>query len=108
MLDKTQTIEKLRSSRQYLDEHYGVHSMMLFGSLAKGLQHEDSDVDVCVEMVPNLFKQAGIKVYLNGIEEPDVFHVYQEGPELSVSVTYSGKQVKAANCILTSSLVSSE
>ena len=25
---------------------------------------EDSDVDVCVEMKPNLFKQAGVKVYL--------------------------------------------
>lgn len=64
MLDKTQTIEKLRSTRQYLDEHYGVNSMVLFGSLAKGQQHEGSDVDVCVEMVPNLFKQAGIKAYL--------------------------------------------
>ena len=49
MLDKTQTIEKLRSTREYLGEHYGVHSMMLFGSLAKGLQHEGSDVDICVE-----------------------------------------------------------
>ncbi|MBO4810965.1 MAG: nucleotidyltransferase domain-containing protein [Prevotella sp.] len=64
MLDRNETIEKLRSTRQYLDEHYGVHSMMLFGSLAKGQQHEGSDVDICVEMVPNLFKQAGIKVYL--------------------------------------------
>lgn len=67
MLDKTQTIEKLRSTRQYLDEHYGVHSMMLFGSLAKGLQHEGSDVDICVEMVPNLFNRAGVKVYLEEI-----------------------------------------
>ena len=64
MLDKTQTIEKLRSTRQYLSEHYGVHSLMLFGSLAKGCQHEGSDVDVCVEMVPNLFNRAGVKVYL--------------------------------------------
>ena len=72
MLDKTQTIEKLRSTRQYLGEHYGVHSMMLFGSLAKGLQHEGSDVDVCVEMVPNLFKQAGIKAYLEELLGCDV------------------------------------
>ena len=64
MLDRAKTIEKLRSTRQYLDEHYGVHSMMLFGSLAKGQQHEGSDVDICVEMVPNLFNRAGVKVYL--------------------------------------------
>ena len=64
MLDRNETIEKLRSTRQYLDEHYGVHSMMLFGSLAKGQQHEGSDVDICVDMVPNLFNRAGVKVYL--------------------------------------------
>jgi predicted nucleotidyltransferase len=64
MLDKTKTIETLKSTRQYLDEHYGVRSMLLFGSLARDEQHEDSDVDVCVDMVPNLFNRAGVKVYL--------------------------------------------
>jgi predicted nucleotidyltransferase len=59
MLSRAQTIEKLQSSRQYLSEHYGVSSMLLFGSVARNEQKEDSDVDVCVEMKPNLFKQAG-------------------------------------------------
>jgi len=72
MLDRTQTIEKLRSTRQYLGEHYGVHSMMLFGSLAKGQQHEGSDVDVCVDMVPNLFNLAGVKIYLQELLGCDV------------------------------------
>lgn len=40
-------------------------------------------------------REAQIRVYLNGFDVPDVFSVYQEGPELSVSVTYTGKQVKA-------------
>ena len=64
MLDREQTIEKLRSTKEYLREHYGVSSMMLFGSVAKNEQHEGSDVDVCVEMVPNLLKRAGVKLYL--------------------------------------------
>ena len=72
MLDRTQTIEKLRSTRQYLGEHYGVHSMMLFGSLAKGQQHEGSDVDICVDMVPNLFNRAGVKIYLQELLGCDV------------------------------------
>lgn len=42
-----------------------------------------------------VMREAQIKVYLNGFEEPDVFRVYQEGSGLSISVTYSGKQVKA-------------
>ena len=42
-------------------------------------------------------REAQIKVYLSGFDEPDVLQVYQEGGELSVSATYSGKrkQVKA-------------
>ena len=41
-------------------------------------------------------RETQIRVFLNGFDEPDIFHVYQEGAELSVSVTYSGKkQVKA-------------
>ncbi len=63
-IDRQQTIEILRSTRQYLSEHYGVHSLTLFGSVAKEEQHEGSDVDVCVDMVPNLFNRAGVKVYL--------------------------------------------
>ena len=70
MLDRTQTINKLRTTRQYLGEHYGVHSMLLFGSLAKGQQHEGSDVDICVEMVPCLNRPASryiLKSYLVAI-----------------------------------------
>ena len=40
-------------------------------------------------------REAQIKVYLDGFEEPDIFHVYQEGSGLSVAVTYAAKQVKA-------------
>ena len=42
-------------------------------------------------------REAQIKVYLTGFDEPDILNVYQEGSELSVSVTYSEKrkQVKA-------------
>ena len=64
MLDRAQTIEKLKGTRQYLNEHYGVHSMFLFGSYARNKQKEGSDVDVCVEMLPNLFNRAGVKIYL--------------------------------------------
>ena len=39
-------------------------AMLLFGSLARDEQHEGSDVDICVDMVPNLFNQAGVKIYL--------------------------------------------
>lgn len=72
MLDKTKTIEALQSAQHYLGEHYGVTSMLLFGSLARNEQRENSDVDICVEMAPNLFRQAGVKVYLQELLGCDV------------------------------------
>lgn len=47
------------------------------------------------DYVGSAMREAQIKVYLDGFEEPDVFHVYQEGSGLSVSVTYSSKKVRA-------------
>lgn len=38
MLDRAQAIETLKSTRQYLGEHYGVNSMLLFGSVARNEQ----------------------------------------------------------------------
>ncbi len=49
MLDRAQTIEQLKSTRQYLSEHYRVSSMLLFGSIARNEQREDSDVDGCAK-----------------------------------------------------------
>ena len=72
MLDRTETINKLKGTQQYLNEHYGVRSMMLFGSLARNEQKEDSDVDICVDMVPNLFRQAGVKIYLQELLNSNV------------------------------------
>lgn len=72
MLNRPKCIELLKSTKEYLSEKYGVQSMLLFGSLAKGEQKEGSDVDICVEMAPNLLKQASIKVYLEELLGCDV------------------------------------
>lgn len=72
MLNRKGVITKLQSSRLLLNERYGVSSMLLFGSLARNEQREDSDVDVCVEMPPNLFRQAGVKAYLQELLGCDV------------------------------------
>jgi predicted nucleotidyltransferase len=72
MLDRTETINKLKTTQHYLSDHYGVRSLMLFGSLARNEQKEGSDVDVCVDMVPNLFRQAGVKIYLQELLNSDV------------------------------------
>lgn len=72
MLDTRETINKLKTTQQYLADHYGVRSMTLFGSVARGDQKEGSDVDVCVDMTPNLFNRAGVKIYLQELLNSNV------------------------------------
>ena len=43
---------------------FGVRTLRLFGSVSRGEQHEDSDVDVCVEMEPTLYLVVRLKRFL--------------------------------------------
>lgn len=45
---KPPTIEMLREFKKKIEKKYGIKKMILFGSLAKGEQKEDSDVDFIV------------------------------------------------------------
>ena len=47
-----------------LKEQFGVRSFRLFGSVACGEQTEDSDVDVCVEMAPDMYLLVALKQFL--------------------------------------------
>jgi len=63
-MDKKYVIEKLYATRNYISKEYGVSSLILFGSYATDEQTENSDIDVCVEMEPNLYNRIGLKNYL--------------------------------------------
>jgi len=63
-MDRTYVIKKLYETRNYISKEYGVSSLILFGSYATEEQTENSDIDVCVEMEPNLYKRVGLKKYL--------------------------------------------
>ena len=42
--------------------HYGIARVGIFGSVARGEQTEDSDVDICIDLTsPTLFKLVHIK-----------------------------------------------
>lgn len=44
-----------------LREEFGVSSLRIFGSVARGEQNEGSDVDICVEMQPRIFLLIALK-----------------------------------------------
>jgi len=57
-------IETLRRHAPILRERFGMTSMQLFGSVARGEHKEDSDVDVLVEMPATLRGVGGAHDYL--------------------------------------------
>ena len=57
-------IEILKKCGSVLRSRFGVSSLRLFGSVARNEQKEGSDVDVCVEMKPNLLRHVALKRYL--------------------------------------------
>ena len=58
-------ITLLRKHADELKTKYGITMMRLFGSVARGEQHEGSDVDLFVEMPPTLRQVGGAELYLN-------------------------------------------
>ncbi|MBR0296088.1 MAG: nucleotidyltransferase family protein [Paludibacteraceae bacterium] len=57
-------IDLLRLQIPILRKRYGMTSMSLFGSVARGEQHEDSDVDILVDMPASLRSVGGANDYL--------------------------------------------
>ena len=80
---KIQEIIKMKSTQEIVDilrefkrtagEKYGIEQLILFGSVARGEQTEDSDVDVCVDLeVPSIFSLVHIKEELRQLFGCDV------------------------------------
>jgi predicted nucleotidyltransferase len=64
MIDK-EILDVLRKGKPYLQENFGLVSIGLFGSYAKGTQRPDSDIDVLVEFSePRFDFLAGVQIYL--------------------------------------------
>ncbi len=67
MRSRSEYITLIQSASDVLRAQFGVKSLRLFGSVARDEQKEGSDVDVCVEMEPNLFRHVGLKYYLEDL-----------------------------------------
>ena len=54
MKTTSEYIDLIKAHADELRSQFGVRTLRLFGSVARGEQHEGSDVDVCVEMEPRI------------------------------------------------------
>ena len=67
MCTRQECFDKLKTTAPYSQKEYGVTSMRVFGSMARGDNRPDSDVDVFVEMPPDAFKSIGLQLYLQDL-----------------------------------------
>ena len=65
-------IDMLREHASELQSRFSISSMSLFGSVARGEQREDSDIDVFVEMPATMKKVCGAPLYLEALLGCDV------------------------------------
>lgn len=59
-----ENVEIIKRCSNVLRSYFGITSLRIFGSVARNEQKEDSDLDVCVDMKPNLFLHVELKRFL--------------------------------------------
>lgn len=64
MCTRQQCIDRLTEAAPYIRKEFGVSSLCLFGSVARGDNRPDSDIDVCVDMPPKMQLVLGLKSFL--------------------------------------------
>lgn len=67
MCTVNECISIINSNQQNIKSTYNVRGLSIFGSVARGDNRSDSDVDILVEMPPKIFLMVGLKNYLESI-----------------------------------------
>jgi uncharacterized protein len=82
-MKKDEIINILKIDKHFLKENYGVVSIALFGSYAKGAENKDSDVDFMVEFTePSYSLLMGLYSYLETKLNSKI-EIVRKGPHLS-------------------------
>jgi predicted nucleotidyltransferase len=64
-MDRNQILTIIRNEKPYLQKHFGLLSIGLFGSFARDEQHPESDIDLFVELSnPSFDSLVGLQIYL--------------------------------------------
>lgn len=72
MCNSVECITLLKQNLPYIQQEYGVTGLCLFGSVARGDNRPDSDVDILVDMPPKLLLMSGLRDFLEGLLKTSV------------------------------------
>lgn len=64
MKTKSEYINIIKGHAEELQNRFGITSMLLFGSVARDEQREDSDVDLFVTMPPKFYNHVAAALFL--------------------------------------------
>lgn len=64
MCNTHECIALINQNLPYIQKKFGVNGLCLFGSMARGDNHSDSDVDILVDMPPKIILMSELKDYL--------------------------------------------
>ncbi len=77
-MTKNDILEVLSREKEYLQKTYEIDKIGLFGSYAKGLQTDESDIDIYVEFKHKTFRNiAGLWVYLENLYNQKIDLLYK-------------------------------
>jgi predicted nucleotidyltransferase len=82
MCSRQECISRLTAASEHIKKEFGVKSLLIFGSMARGDNNVNSDVDVCVDMPPKLFKIIEFRQYLKDLLGTEV-DVVRKSPYLN-------------------------
>ncbi|PZO43496.1 MAG: nucleotidyltransferase [Pseudanabaena frigida] len=71
-LDRDYILNELRGLKLELRDRYKVTKIGVFGSVARNEATEESDIDIVVEMEPNMLKRVGLKQELEKLFNKEV------------------------------------
>ena len=83
LMNKQQIIESIKAEKPYLQKHFGVEEIALFGSYARGEEKTDSDVDILVSISkPSYSLLMGLYAYLEKKLNTKI-DIIRKGPHVS-------------------------
>jgi predicted nucleotidyltransferase len=83
LMNKQTIIESIKAEKPYLQEHFGVEEIALFGSYARGEEKADSDVDILVRInKPSYNLLMGLYAYLEKKLNTKI-DITRKGPHIS-------------------------
>lgn len=96
MCNSDECIAILRENLPHIQKEYGVTGLCLFGSVARGQNSPDSDVDILVDMPPKVIALSALHRYLETLLQSSVDLIRRHShlsPQFNKQIAHDGIKI---------------